>query len=68
MNSVNFPEFFVDGREGEAEGLENAKKILLDAAVHERVRARTKMENLCETLQREGDAGKQVSGCLRGCL
>ncbi|KAL8794969.1 MAG: hypothetical protein Q9195_002551 [Heterodermia aff. obscurata] len=65
LNSVNFPEFLVDGHGGEVNRLDNAKKILLDAAVHERVQARTEMEELCQTLQLEGDAGRQVSGCLR---
>ena len=65
LNSVNFPEFWADDHGGEADGLENAKKILLDAAVHERFRARTEMEDLCQILQLEGDAGKQVSGCLK---
>ena len=65
LNSVNFPEFF-DGKHDDAgAGLGKAKETLLEAAVWEREQAKTEMEALCETLEKEGAEGKAISRNLR---
>ena len=66
LNSLNFPEFFEGTGENDGErGLEKAKKTLLEAAVHERKRAKEEMEEVCAELEREGREGMEISRCLK---
>ncbi|KAL8704958.1 MAG: hypothetical protein Q9201_001904 [Fulgogasparrea decipioides] len=73
LNSVNFPEFhyrtdrgWSQGEgEGEMEGMERVKKVLLEAAGYERRCALGAAEELYRELEGEGEEGRRVVECLR---
>ena len=65
INSLNFPEFFPLGLDGEGlgreGGVEAAKKLLLEAGVYERESAMAEAEQLYQHLEEEGEEGQIIA-------